>query len=134
MFGFWGFIKHNMYDVGYRLVLCNKEIPKYSNWIRLKKKKKLLLNINPSRQQFSIIMAGYILMILESKLFLFLFHHPLVVELIYILENLHHTFRIYIPASKKVFKIRGRQVHSFQRKVYLEVVNIKSTHIPLTQI
>ena len=38
MFGFWGFIKHNMYDVGYRLVLCNKEIPKYSNWIRFKKK------------------------------------------------------------------------------------------------
>lgn len=116
MFGFWGFIKHNMYDVGYRLVLCNKEIPKYSNWIRFKKKKKKNLNIKPSRQQFSIIMTGYSLMILESKLFLFLFHHPLVVEVIYILENLHHTSRIYIPASKKVFKIRGRQVYSFQRK------------------
>lgn len=37
MFGFWGFIKHNMYDVGYRLVFCNKEIPKYSNWTRFKK-------------------------------------------------------------------------------------------------
>ena len=91
MFGFWGFIKHNMYDVRYRLVFCNKEIPKYSNWIRFFLKI-LLLNINPSRQQFSIIMAGCSLMILESKVFLFLFHHPLVVELIYIHENLHHTF------------------------------------------
>lgn len=62
-----------------------------------------------------------------------LFHHPLVVEFIHILENHHNTSWVHVLASKKGFKIRERQALSVQRP-YVEAVHINSTHIPLTKI